>query len=774
MTPRTRLRLSVVAILLFLGLAYVRWVPLPHLFPEPYSTVLLDRDGQLLGAITASDGQWRFPLGDSIPWRFRTCLLEFEDRHFQDHWGVNPSSLARATVQNFRAGRVVSGGSTLTMQVARLGRGTRSRSWFHKMDEMLLAIRLESQLPKDTILKLYCAHAPFGGNVVGLEAAAWRYYGRPAHTLSWAECATLAVLPNAPSVVYPGRRQTVLRAKRDRLLQRLMDAGHIDPIELELARQEELPGRPLSLPRLAPHLLQTLMAQGHAGERIHTTLIASIQERSKEVMERHARALHANEVHNAAALILETTTGRVVAYVGNLPDAGVLHQGEVDVVQARRSTGSLLKPFLYADMMGQGEILPGMLVADIPTRFDRFTPRNTDRTFAGAVRADAALARSLNVPAVRALHQHGVERTLIMLQRMGLAHLDKPAAYYGLALAIGGGESTLLELTGAYASLGRIVTDFRPGEEQRLVWSPQLLNAADPEQDAQAAPLDAAAAYLTLQALQHVKRPEAEQGWNYFQGRSPIAWKTGTSVGNRDAWAIGVTAAHTIGVWTGNATGEGRPGLTGTLAAAPMLFELFGLLPPSARLDPPHDQLTPVEVCARSGFRAGPFCGEPEVINAPFLGERAAVCPYHQLIHVDATGHFRTHEFGSRAVHWFVLPPAMERYTAANDPSHTSLPPWRDADVEDSSPYMEFIYPLPHTRVHIPRELTGEAGAVVLEAAHRHPATPIHWHLDGTFIGSTTAEHRLRVQPAPGEHTLTLTDAGGHQLLGKFFVAAGP
>ncbi|MEO8589765.1 MAG: penicillin-binding protein 1C, partial [Flavobacteriales bacterium] len=604
---RLRWVLAALAVLL----AWARWGPMDPLFTTPRSTVLLDANGELLGAAVADDGQWRMPAGDTIPPRFERCLIEFEDRRFRSHWGVRLPSMVRAWQQNRRAGRTVSGGSTITMQVARMARGDRTRSYGQKLIEVLLALRIELRYSKDEILGLYAANAPFGGNVVGLEAAAWRWYGRAPKDLGWGECATLAVLPNAPARMHPGRNRDALRAKRDRLLDRLLVVHALDSMEWSLAREEPLPEVPISLPQRAPHLLATLQRSGHDGERITSTLNGALQQRVTALLERYAPALRANEVYNAAVLVLDVPTGEVLAYVGNVPSAGEAHAGAVDIVQARRSTGSLLKPFLYADMLQNGELMPDQLVADLPTSYDGFAPRNFEDRYDGAVPASQALARSLNVPAVRELRAHGVGRTLHALRSMGLDHIDRSADDYGLSLVVGGAESTLWELTGAYASMARTVLRYRgEGTVDGGVVHPPIIQRSSEEPGTNDAPppLSAAALYHTLEAMQQLNRPEAEAGWRQFAGGERIAWKTGTSFGHRDAWAVGVTDRYAVGVWTGNATGEGRPGLTGTLAAAPVLFEVFGQLPDGAGFEPPYDAMEHMAICRASGHRAAVDC----------------------------------------------------------------------------------------------------------------------------------------------------------------------
>jgi len=746
-------------------LAWAKWAPMDPLFHDPFSTVLLDRNGDLLAANVAPDGQWRMPPGDTVPQRFVTCLLEFEDRHFNSHWGIHLPSLLRAFKQNREAGRVVSGGSTITMQLARMAGGQRSRSVWNKLKEMLLALRLELRLPKQRILSEYLAHAPFGGNVVGLEAASWRWFGMRPQDLGWAQCATLAVLPNAPSQIHPGKGRQALRAKRDRLLDRLLANGNVDSISWSLAKEEPLPDEPHALPQKAQHLLGTLQFQGHGGQRIRSTVDDRLQEQVARITDRFAPILRANEVHNAAVLVLDVPTGEVLAYIGNLSAADADHAGAVDIVQARRSSGSLLKPFLYADMLQSGERMPDQLVADLPTHYEGFAPRNFDERFDGAVPASQALARSLNVPAVRALHEHGIERTLRLLRAMGLHHVDRSADNYGLSLIVGGAESTLWELTGAYASLARTLL---PGDTRTTVHAPIALIGEEPRPNEHTPPLSPASVYHTIRALQTLNRPESEAGWQYFENSKGIAWKTGTSFGHRDAWAIGFTDRYAVGVWTGNADGEGRPGLTGTLAAAPILFSVFDILPQGHAFDPPYDAMVRMPVCRRSGFRAGPDCEPVDSVWTITEAARTEPCPYHQRILVNPSEDLRVQPGDNgHFVNWFSLPPAMEHFYVKTHPTYKPMPP---ATVGTDDAPMDMIYPENGAQLFIPFQLDGTHSKVVLQAAHRNTNAQVHWDIDGQYIGSTTGEHDLTVDLSKGSHRLTLTDQRGRSLQVRFKV----
>ncbi len=753
------------------------WGPMAPLFDGPRSTVILDRRGELLGATVADDGQWRFPGSGRVPEKFATCLLQFEDRHFHEHCGVRLPSLIRAVRQNISAGRTVSGGSTITMQVARMSRAEKRRGYGAKLKEAMLALRIETRHSKQEILSIYADNAPFGGNVVGLEAAAWRWFGRSPEQLTWAESATLAVLPNAPSAIYPGKGQNALRHKRDRLLERLLEIRAIDSTEWTLAKDEPLPSRPLALPQLAPHLLATLMAQGHTGERIATTIDAALQRRATENCDRYAARLIANEVHNAAALIIDVPTGSVLAYVGNLRTATGEHAPRVDIIRAQRSTGSLLKPFLYADMLQSGELLPDMLVADVPTQYDGFSPRNSDEHYVGAAPASEALARSLNVPAVRSLRKHGVARLLKTLRSMGFRSIDRPADHYGLSLIIGGAESNLWEIGGAYASMARVLARYATGGKtyrQGDIHAPIVLLAdtVGPDTTTLNRPaLTASSIHFALTALREVNRPADEQGWKAFAGRERIAWKTGTSVGHRDAWAVGVSDRWCVAVWTGNATGEGRPGLTGTLAAAPLMFDLFGPLGKGRGFDPPYDEMVRAPICPSSGHLAGSDCPASDSSWITVEGLRTAPCPYHRRILLEESQRWRVAPGEGRQVSWFVLPPAMERYYAIGHPSYRPLPPFRDGGTGEGVP-MEVLYPEQNSRLLIPTELDGSRGKAVVEIAHRDPNATVHWDLDGTFIGTTRGDHRLAIDPDDGAHTLTLTDASGRSLRHSFVVTS--
>jgi penicillin-binding protein 1C len=773
------------------------------LFTTHYSPVLLDRDGAFLGALVADDEQWRFPPETEINEKFKAALVEFEDKRFRYHWGVDPLAAARALLTNIRAGRVVSGASTLTMQTIRLSRGGRPRRLGEKLIEAFLAVRLEAACSKDRILALYANNAPFGGNVVGIGAAAWRWFGRSEEDLSWAEAAALAVLPNGPSLVHPGRNRAALKAKRDALLEKLFAKGHFDAETLVLAQSEPLPDEPLPLPRLAPHLLERLVAESGGktnGKLMRTSIDKALQERANAVMRRFALNFAEKGINNAAALVLDTKSGEVLAYIGNVGKGAEGAGSEIDIVTAPRSSGSVLKPFLYAALLDVGGITPAMLISDIPTRVGSYNPQNISGGYLGAVPAAQALARSLNVPAVRELRSYGVEPFARLLRSLGVTTLFRRNEDYGLPLILGGAEVTLWEMAALYAGLTR--TAMNSGTEKSLFFPANVTEVTKVAEVAEVeatrhserppAPreISAGAAYLTLEALTFVVRPGEEAAWQEYAGARRISWKTGTSFGNRDAWAIGTTADFTIAVWVGNATGEGRPELRSAETSAPLLFELFSALG-SGRgeagwIARPSAELRKIEICAASGYGAGASCAVIIEESVPSGAAPPSVCPYCRTITLDAKGARQvTLDRGSAGevqnVSWFVLPSAEEWYYRKWNLDYKPLPPF--ADEDDGEAEGEAATQTPGTardlplaifnpengaQIYVPIELDGTAGRIIFQAAHRDSRAELHWHLDDTYLGTTKIFHQMSARPPPGTHTLTLIDSAGNRVSRRF------
>ncbi|NAS31138.1 penicillin-binding protein 1C [Flavobacteriaceae bacterium R38] len=754
----------------FLLVAYYFCLP-RQLFDTPTSTVIESKSGRLLGAKIAEDGQWRFPKTDSIPEKFRQCIVYFEDEYFYKHPGFNPISIFKAISENIKAGKTVRGGSTLTQQVIRLARKGKKRTYFEKLIELVQATRLEFRFSKKEILNLYASNAPFGGNVVGLDVASWRYFGVQPHQLSWAESATLAVLPNAPSLIYPGKNQERLLKKRNRLLKKLYEEEIIDELTYELAITETLPQKPFPLPQIAPHFLHYL-SKTAKGKRIVTTIDEQLQENVNTIVRQHHEVLKQNEIHNGAVLVLDVKTREVLAYVGNTP-TDKNHQKDVDVINAPRSTGSVLKPFLYAAMLDGGELLPNHLVPDIPTQIAGYNPQNFEESYDGAVTAKRALSRSLNVPAVRLLRSYGLQRFRDQIKTFNLKDVNKSVDHYGLTLILGGAEASLWDLCKTYASLASTLNHFNETSSEYFTNEfTEPVFTADKTVDFGKKSLektlfDAGSIYLTFEAMKEVNRPEGNEAWEFFDSSKEIAWKTGTSFGNRDAWAIGATSDYVVGVWVGNADGEGRPNLTGLQSAAPILFDVFDVLPKSDWFLIPYDELIEVEVCEDSGYLATPIC--PKVRSmVPKNGARTNACPYHQLVHLDAKKQFRINSSCEEITEinetsWFVLPPLMEYYFKTTNANYKSLPPYRSDCFNEGVADIDFIYPRENGIISLPKDFDGNTEELILKIVHSKPGTTVFWYLDHDFIGQTTTFHELSTVPEKGKHLITVVDEYGNE-----------
>lgn len=773
-----------------------------QLFKSPTSFVVEASNGQLLSASIAKDGQWRFPVADSVPEKFVQCLVAFEDKRFYHHPGVDFMAMARAMRQNIMAKSVVSGGSTITMQVIRLSRGA-DRTLWQKLIEVVLAFRLELTHSKQDILKLYAGNAPFGSNVVGLDAAAWRYFGRSAESLSWGEMATLAVLPNSPSLVRPGRNAARLIKKRNDLLDKLASLHILDKSTADLSKLEPVPGEPLPLPQNAPHLLNRFKTEYQAGlrnarpanttTRITSTLNHDLQLRVNELLKRYNNRYRANGINNIAALVLDVKKGTVISYAGNIyqPENKEL-ESHVDMIRAPRSPGSTLKPFLYAGMLNDGFILPQTLIADIPTQISGYSPQNYDMGYDGAIPADRALSRSLNIPAVKMLQNYKYPRFYDKLKQLGFSTLSQPADHYGLSLILGGSEVTMWDLAKAYMGMARTLNHFndykgrynphdydppvyfRPLDEHGQSISRD--ERFDRFQTQINSIIDHGSIWNTFNAMEELMRPGEEGLWEQFSSSQRLAWKTGTSFGFRDAWAIGLTSDYVVCVWVGNADGEGRPGLTGIDAAAPVLFDIFKQLPVGKWFKTPKNKLKQMMVCRQSGYKAGEYCTDKVMRLVSPAGEKTVLCPYHKMIHLDRTGTYRVTddcEQPSLMVHksWFVLPPAMEYYYKIKNSDYKDLPVYKPgcSDAGNGN-VMEMIYPKNHASVYIPVELDGTRGKVVFNATHRRANASIYWHIDNEYVGTTKNYHQLALNPPAGKHTLTLVDEDGERLVQVFTV----
>ncbi len=805
-----------------LALAFLAAIPSPS-FPGGLSVAVYARRGELLGAAVSESGQWRLPSGKTVPPRFVQALSTYEDKRFFSHAGVDPIALARAVLQNARAGKIVSGGSTISMQVARLGRPGSERAIGEKALEALMAIRLELFQGKSGVLRLYAENAPFGGNVVGIEAASFRFFGRPPASLSWAEAATLAVLPNAPSAAHPGKNRELLQSKRDRLLRAMAQAGKMGEGDLALALAEPLPPSPFDLPRLAPQLVDRFVASAAGGNaagrvglgaaRVETTIDASLQERATDILARRVARLEEGGVFNGACIVARVDTGEVLAYVANVPAdvasavgarAGTRsgsHGEAVDLVRAERSSGSLFKPFLYAAALDAGELGPRSLLPDVPTRYGSYEPENNLGNYSGAVRADEALARSLNVPFVRLLKSFGVERFRDLLVSTGMTTLRRRAEDYGLTLILGGAETDLWEIAGRFAALARTAASAgragsrASGESQ--VFDLGLTReelAARPRRPeslfGRALPSSPWTRSRKSRAPRRKRRGRTTPRRAASPGRPARASATGTR--GRSASTAPSSSASGWETRAGRAghrlKGLPRPRPYSSTCSATWTPGLSGRTRLGRPLWRPTREIRtptrPARPSARSrsapipGWAAGPDCPRVEMALVPAAAKSLPVCPYCTRVALSADGRYRVRAeeedpANVRIEKLFVLPPAMERYFSRNL-DYKSLPPWKPGSAQSGSDNsLAIIAPEDGASLFIPVEITGRPGATVFTAAHRDRGAVVFWQLDGEYLGSTRGVHALEARPGPGPHTLTVVDGLGRSVSRHFTVLSG-
>lgn len=681
---------------------------------------------------------------------------------------TQPVSIGRAAYQNLKAGRVISGGSTITMQTIRLARNN-PRTFSEKFIEMIWATRLEFRYSKEKILSLYVSHAPFGGNVVGLDAAAWRYFGHSADDLSWAEAAMLAVLPNSPAMIHLSKSRQALLDKRNRLLTRLHTKGVLDDSSYELALSEPLPQEPKPLPQIAPHLTDYFY-QTRNGNYSVSTIDRGIQLQIEELIERWNGEFSRSDIRNIAILVIDVQKNQPIAYCGNVHFNKTNSGNQVDIIRSPRSTGSILKPFLYYAMLQEGSILPHTLLPDIPININGFAPQNFSQQFEGAVPASEALARSLNIPTVTMLQRYGVPKFYNFLKQTGISTLTRPASHYGLSLILGGAEGTLWDITCAYTDMARCLKGLDK-TDCSLLLSDSAHNASSVVPTSSFSPC---AVWQTFEAIKEVNRPE-EIDWRTIPSMQTIAWKTGTSYGFRDAWAVGVTPRYAVGVWVGNATGEGKPGLVGARTAGPVMFDVFNLLPSSPWFVRPSEGFVDAEVCHLSGHLKGRFCEETDTILILPAGLKTEACPYHHRINLSADGTQRIYEscINTEAAiqkNWFTLPPVWEWYYKQRHPEYKTLPPFKPGCGEDILRPMQFVYPTMNARIFLPRQMDGSKSQLTFELVHSVPKATVYWHLDNNYLAETQDFHKISLLPSSGKHTMTAVDNEGNTVSVTFFV----
>ena len=740
---------------------------LDRLFPFPWESlqrpaavVVADRHGQPLRFFLPADDRWRFPVRLSeMPPELPKALVASEDRRFYSHPGIDPAAVLRAAWSNLRAGGVVSGASTIPMQIARMAEPGR-RTLASKLKESFRALQLERRFSKDELLEIYLNLTPYGGNVEGVGAAAWFYFGKETDQLSLGEIALLTALPRSPVRYDPTRHPERARRARDRVLDQLADRGAFPRKEIADAERQPLPRTRRRPPFSAPHFTEMIAAQAESA-RIRTTLDRRTQEVAESQVTRRIRELRDQGIGNAAVVVIDNESRDVLALVGSAGFRDTYFQGQVNGALARRSPGSTLKPFLFAMAMDQGRVLPDSYILDVPTNFSGYVAENYDDRYRGRVTVRDALVQSLNACTVRLLSQVGLADFQRLLQRGGLATLDRPAGSYGLPLILGAGEVRLLDLTNLYATLAqeglhRPVRLLAKQEDRRLP-TPEPVPLLSPE-----------AARAVAEILTDVRRPDLPEAWDLTRDVPAVAWKTGTSYGHRDAWAVGFSERLTIGVWVGNFDGKPRKGISGSQHAGPLLFDLFRSLESGGR-GPVRNEgqvRDEIEVCALSHELPGPYC--PERARIAYLPGRSKLtaCPLHRPMLVDRqTGELLAGDcIGSRPseLRLFTLyPPELVAWwrSQGNPVQEAPRPSPACSGLPDAEP-PRIVSPDAATPYHLRRDAPLEFQRIPLLAQAAPGVRTLYWYQDGALVATTPADSNASrfLHPARGEHRLVVTD----------------
>ncbi|MCD6507728.1 penicillin-binding protein 1C [Candidatus Poribacteria bacterium] len=726
-------------------------IPLPNGLYPPLSQVIRFRDGSIMRVYLSSDGKWRIwtSLEEIDPLLVRTTIC-YEDRFFRWHPGVNPFAIIRAIWQNARAGRIISGGSTLTMQLARLAE-PKPRTIFAKLHEMFRAVQFELRLGKRHILELYLNHAPYGRNYEGVGAAALAYFGKPPKDLTPAEVAYLVSLPQSPTSRCSGTGDP-LRAieARNRVLARMRRYNLIDDKQYEEALRTPVPDHVRKFPFHAPHAADYLRLIHPNGVDIRSTIDPRIQHIAEEIARSHVPRLRELDAYNASIVVMENATRQVRALVGSLDYWDDVHGGQIIGFDVLRSPGSALKPFLYALALQDGIITPATALEDVPGDFSGFRPSNFNGRYRGLVPAELALAYSLNYPFVDLLRRTGYRRFLSFLESAGLANGKRHD--YGLTLITGGMEVRLLDLTNLYVTLAR---DGRHG-------SPRLTEG---DRLREKELLNPGAVSLTLRALSLRGRPDAPKAHNLLSSNVIVYWKTGTSWGRRDAWCIGLTHDFTVGVWVGNFSGKGAEGIVGAEAAAPITFDILAALGSKVKEIPmAYDHLVQIPVCSLSGLPPSDHC--PETKKVWVVRDRipSRRCPFHKAFLVEARTGYRAcpwKRYRPGEVVWrtFTIYPPLVAAVMGLKGAPPPLPPGCGGEVTRTG--LRLIHPTDGSSYLMTRGIRN-TGQIPLQAYTDAGDGRIYWFANDQFIGRTKSGETYLLRAQPGELRIAAVDSAGN------------
>ncbi len=745
----------IIIALFFLILQIMIWIiPLPlEGISRPSSTLVFDESGELLRAFTSNDEMWRIRTSlDQISPELRQFLIAYEDRWFYKHPGINPMAILRAVVQNIKNGYVISGGSTITMQIARMME-PKERTLKNKLIEAFRALQLEHYYTKNQLLEIYFNIAPYGGNIEGAAAAAWLYFGKEPTQLSYAEAALLAALPNSPTILRPDKNPEAAQKARDKVLERMVQFKVLDKKNYLEALKEPVPTKRITLPFIAPHLSRLVHLENQNESRIYSTLDIRIQQLTEKLLDDHLKKFKVDNVTNGAVVIIDNQTHELKAMVGSRDFFDKANSGQVNGALAPRSPGSTLKPFLYALGLKKGIISPKLYLEDVPVDYAGYAPENYNRKFNGIVSAREALERSLNIPAVNLSAELLKDESLYDLLRKAEISTIHKTDDYGLALALGGCEVTLLELTSLYSVFANKGNLYKPK---------YLLND---EKIQEIELFDSGTSFIISEILANVRRPDLPAAWQ-FTTLPKVSWKTGTSYGHRDAWSVGYNPHYIIGVWMGNFDGEPSAALVGANAAAPLLFDLFTELSRNEQIKwfEKPETVGVRQVCAVSGQLPNEYCDA--LITENYLTDRSPLkeCEFHRVVMIDEETKKRLppRYSGERKVQkqvYIQWPSRVATWMVQNGYQVYQLP-------ELISDYQKQVVGEPpmilspvENKIYSLREgVSLEYQKIAFSASVSNDVQKIYWFVDGKMVGSVSVGEKYFYLPMEGKHKVICQD----------------
>ncbi len=718
------------------------------------SVAVYAKDGRLLKVFLSADGYWRMNTRlDNVSPFMNDAVLSYEDKWFYAHPGVNPVAVARAVFLNVKRHRVVSGGSTITMQVARMIEPKR-RTYAAKFIELFRAFQLEMKYSKKEILQFYLNLAPYGGNIEGVGAASYFYFGKPASMLSKSEAVSLVVIPNSPTRFRPDRNVAEYRGRRRNVATLMLKRGLIDKREFDEIVTLENPGKRETPPAYAPHFAQYAASKYHNEPNIATTVDLRIQLLCEELLKRHIVPLRAQGITNGAVVVIDVKKRELVAMAGSADFDDLKISGQVNGALAPRSPGSALKPFAYAAALDAGLISPKTLLPDVPVDYSGYRPVNFDEKYRGGVAADEALKQSLNVPAVN-LVAGMKDRFYVLLKKGGISTLNKPREYYGLPIVLGGAEVKLVDLTNMYATLanGGMYQPLKMVEGERTEAPVRVVSEG--------------AAFIISDILSEVRRPDLPNCWEFTTSLPKVAWKTGTSYGHRDAWSVGYNPEYAIGVWIGNFNGREAEKLVGAEVAAPLLFDIFNAISDNGDWFRKPASVGTRKVCPLSGKPVGDNC--PEAVDEYYLYgvSPSEQCDMHRKYFIDKETGLRLTKSCRRGrkyteKNFVVWPKEIATWMKREGYPIEDIPEYR-TDCENTSGGQApvIVSPQPGVQYFIREDAPIEHQKILLDASVSNTVGRIYWFIDGEMVSSAAPGEKKFYMPTRGRHKIVCMDGAG-------------